>query len=155
MKTFLLLALTTTIATSALFARTASTPEPIPSASSARGTRVKRTMKPFRSERELARYFAALAEKHRRKEAPRAAKAQREARRKALQEARRAAKPSGDMVIVTASEPAMLQSMSSVVVQSVTEAVTNIQHAGVDEGGIVKVHGNHLVGSYQLLLPHG
>src|SRR5688500_20187610 len=25
------------------------------------------------------------------------------------------------------------------------EAVTNTQHAGVDEGGIVKVHGNHLV----------
>ena len=102
-------------------------------------------MKPFRSERELARYFAARAEKHRREEARRAAKAQREVRRKALREARRAAKPSGDMVIVTASEPAALQSMSSVVVQSVTEAVTNIQHAGVDEGGIVKVHGNHLV----------
>ncbi|HST58994.1 MAG TPA: beta-propeller domain-containing protein, partial [Longimicrobium sp.] len=25
------------------------------------------------------------------------------------------------------------------------ESVTNVQHAGVDEGGIVKVHGNHLV----------
>ena len=26
-----------------------------------------------------------------------------------------------------------------------SESVTNVQHAGVDEGGIVKVHGNHLV----------
>src|SRR5439155_19037627 len=25
------------------------------------------------------------------------------------------------------------------------ESVTNVQHAGVDEGGIVKLHGNHLV----------
>src|SRR5262245_50774483 len=25
------------------------------------------------------------------------------------------------------------------------DAVTNVQHAGVDEGGIVKVHGDHLV----------
>jgi hypothetical protein len=28
---------------------------------------------------------------------------------------------------------------------SLTESVTNTQHAGVDEGGIVKVHGDHLV----------
>src|SRR5439155_27170556 len=26
-----------------------------------------------------------------------------------------------------------------------SESVTNVQHAGVHEGGIVKVHGNHLV----------
>ncbi len=26
-----------------------------------------------------------------------------------------------------------------------SESVTNTQHAGVDEGGIVKVHGDHLV----------
>ena len=25
------------------------------------------------------------------------------------------------------------------------ESVTNVQHAGVDEGGIVKLHGDHLV----------
>ena len=29
--------------------------------------------------------------------------------------------------------------------QRPTESVTNTQHAGVDEGGIVKVHGDHLV----------
>ena len=97
-------------------------------------------MKAFKSERELARYFAALAKKREREEARRAAKARREAQRRA----RREAKPSGDTVIVTAPA-AMLESQSSVTVQSVTETVTNTQHAGVDEGGIVKVHGNHLV----------
>lgn len=97
-------------------------------------------MKPFKSERELARYFSALADKRRRAEARRTAQAQREARRAA----RRAAKPSGDMVIVTAPGAAMLESQT-VTVSSAVENVTNIQHAGVDEGGIVKVHGNHLV----------
>jgi hypothetical protein len=48
------------------------------------------------------------------------------------------------MVIVT-PEPAAIQSEASVTVQSVAETVTNTQHAGVDEGDIVKVHGNHLV----------
>src|SRR5215211_8932292 len=140
MRTLLLSALTITIIISSILARTANAPEPIPSASSARSTRVKRKMKPFKSERELARYFAVLAEKRRREEARRAAKQ----RRKALREARRAAKPSGDMVVVTAPEALALQSESSVIVQS-AERVTNTQHAGVDEGGIVKVHGNHLV----------
>jgi hypothetical protein len=99
-------------------------------------------MKPFRSERELTSYFAALAEKHRREEARRAAIA----RRKALREARRAAKPSGDWVVVTAPEAAALNTQSAVVgLYTTTEAITNIQVAGVDEGGIVKVHGNYLV----------
>jgi hypothetical protein len=99
-------------------------------------------MKPFMSERELKRYFEVLAEKHRRKEARRDAIA----RRKAERESRRAAKPSGDMVIITAPAPAMLNMQSSVVGVSITaESVTNVQQAGVDEGGIVKVHGNHLV----------
>jgi hypothetical protein len=133
MKVLLLLALTITLTNTSLLARTTSAPEP---------RRVKRTMKPFRSERELKRYFEVLAEKHRRKEARRAAIA----RRKAEREARRAAKPSGDMVIITAPAPAMLNMQSSVVGVSITaESVTNVQQAGVDEGGIVKVHGNHLV----------
>jgi hypothetical protein len=133
MKVLLLLALTITLTNSSLLARTTSAPEP---------RRVKRTMKPFMSERELKRYFEVLAEKHRRKEARRAAIA----RRKAEREARRAAKPSGDMVIITAPAPAMLNMQSSVVGVSITaESVTNVQQAGVDEGGIVKVHGNHLV----------
>src|ERR1044072_7360698 len=133
MKSLLLFALTITLTNATIAARPTSAPEP---------RRVKRTMKPFRSQRQLARYFAALAEKHRRDEARRAAKE----RRKAQREARRAAKPSGDMVVVTANEaPALNTQSSEVGLYTTTEAITNVQHAGVDEGGIVKVHGNHLV----------
>jgi Beta propeller domain len=38
-----------------------------------------------------------------------------------------------------------VQVSASVDEASLTESVTNTQHAGVDEGGIVKVHGDHLV----------
>ena len=38
---------------------------------------------------------------------------------------------------------AMEQSKASAMTDS--ESITNVQHAGVDEGGIVKVHGDHLV----------
>ncbi|HEU4836927.1 MAG TPA: beta-propeller domain-containing protein [Pyrinomonadaceae bacterium] len=103
-------------------------------------------MKPFRSKQQLARYFAVLAEKHRREEARRAAIARRKALREARREARRAAKPSGDMVVVVAGEGTALNSQSAAVgLYTTTESVTNVQHVGVDEGGIVKVHGNHLV----------
>ena len=131
MKALLLLALTITLTTSGVLARTTSAPEP---------RRVKRTMKPFRSERDLKRYFEVLAEKHRLKEARRAAIA----RRKAEREARRAAKPSGEVVLIEAPAGVALNTMESVTVVA-NESVTNVQQAGVDEGGIVKVHGNHLV----------
>jgi hypothetical protein len=86
-------------------------------------------MKPFRSQRELASYFAALAQKHRREEARRAAIE----RRKALREARRAAKPSGDTGVITAPEAAAVNTQSSVVgLYTTTEMVTNVQVAGVD-----------------------
>lgn len=42
-----------------------------------------------------------------------------------------------------ASSPAKLESAAQD--SAATESVTNVQHAGVDEGGIVKLHGNHLV----------
>jgi uncharacterized secreted protein with C-terminal beta-propeller domain len=29
--------------------------------------------------------------------------------------------------------------------EATADALTNVQHAGVDEGGIVKLHGDHLV----------
>ncbi len=140
MKSLLFIALTTALSTSGLLVRTAK-PEPLASASSAVSAPVKKRMKAFRSERELERYFAALAEKRRREEARRAAKARREAERRA----RREAKPSGDTVIVTAPEPAALNATETVSVTAAEETVTNTQHAGVDEGGIVKVHGDHLV----------
>ncbi len=74
-------------------------------------------MRAFGSEQELVRYFRELAQKSRRE--------------KTVEKysANDAAGPVG-----LAAEA-----------KAEAESVTNTQHAGVDEGGIVKVHGNHLV----------
>lgn len=74
-------------------------------------------MKAFRSEAELQRYFRQLAEREKR------------------------ASRYGE------SEATITSMASSVQVSAASEpeSVTNTQHAGVDEGGIVKVHGDHLV----------
>ena len=79
-------------------------------------------MRPFRSDAELLAYLKELAAKQR---APvmRGAKAAENA----------AASP-------PAPAPATLSAGADK-----DDSVTNVQHAGVDEGGIVKVHGNHLV----------
>src|SRR5690349_13293239 len=77
----------------------------------------QKTMHAFRSEQELASYLKQLADKQ-----------ERRARAEAL--ASKAAAPSPAMSVAGAVS---------------ADSVTNVQHAGVDEGGIVKVHGNHLV----------
>jgi hypothetical protein len=121
MKTLLLLTLTAAItAASSLLILAPRTSETIPPVPLAGLTSVKKTMKAFKSERELARYFRELAEKQRRV-------------------ARRAAKLNA-ATLDSAPAPAM-----SPKAKAEAESVTNTQHAGVDEGGIVKVHGNHLV----------
>ncbi|HSE18171.1 MAG TPA: beta-propeller domain-containing protein [Pyrinomonadaceae bacterium] len=80
-------------------------------------SRTPKKMKAFTSERELRRYFRKIAEKQ-----------------------KRAAESKVQMLV---------DSMSEVVTVSSTaehqESITNTQHAGVDEGGIVKLHGDHLV----------
>lgn len=83
----------------------------------------EKTMKAFQSEAELSRYLRDLAAKQQR---GRAAKNKMNAQ-------------------APASTPA--DSANGPVAQSGKddESVTNVQHAGVDEGGIVKLHGNHLV----------
>jgi len=120
MKTLLLVTLTAFFSTSGLLACTAATTEIIPPLSQTGAIPVKKTMKAFGSEEELVRYFKELAEKYKR-----------EARGKATANyAYDSAAP--------ASEPAAKAGKDE-------ESVTNTQHAGVDEGGIVKVHGDHLV----------
>jgi Beta propeller domain len=74
-------------------------------------------MKAFTSERELRNYFRQIAEKQKRAE-----------------ERRRAGEGFGVAESVTVTSSADYQ-----------ESITNTQHAGVDEGGIVKLHGHHLV----------
>src|SRR5262249_43217677 len=82
----------------------------------------KKTMRAFRSEQELAAYFKELAEK------------QRESQRAAY----------GSYNKLEAPAPAS-KAATSAFAGANEDSVTNVQHAGVDEGGIVKVHGNHLV----------
>ncbi len=43
------------------------------------------------------------------------------------------------------SAPAPASVAAAGALAKAAESVTNVQHAGVDEGGIVKVHGDHLV----------
>ena len=121
MKTFLLLTLTAIFSTFALLACTAATTETIPPLSQTGPISVKKTMKAFGSEQELVRYFKELAEKYKREQRARGE----------------------SFATDSAAEPAANKAMGSA--GKAEESVTNTQHAGVDEGGIVKVHGDHLV----------
>src|SRR5690349_756964 len=79
--------------------------------------RTPKKMKAFKSERELRNYFHQITEKQKR-----ARKAQ--------------------MAVDNNSTVETVSVMGSTDYQ---ESITNTQHAGVDEGGIVKLHGDHLV----------
>jgi hypothetical protein len=85
-----------------------------------------RTMRAFRSEQELASYFRELAEKQKRERQPMSVDS-------AL------SSPSAPVAKMSVSLAADSRSAAN------EDSVTNVQEAGVDEGGIVKVHGNHLV----------
>jgi len=85
---------------------------------------VKKSMRAFRSDHELKNYLKVLAEKH-----------------KVLFQRGVANQGAADM-----SAPNAQPSVAGIAATDPKEeSVTNVQHAGVDEGGIVKVHGNHLV----------
>ena len=120
MKTLLLLALTASITTSGLLACTAATTDTIPPVSASELIPVKKTMKAFGSEQELVQYLRKLRETARLRE-----------------EQKSVANDSAGSLNFMAAEPASAKAEA--------ESVTNTQHAGVDEGGIVKVHGDHLV----------
>jgi len=123
MKTLLLLALTAVITTSGLVACTDVTIDTIPPVSAANLLPVKKTMKAFGSEQELLRYFRELAQKSRRE-------------RRGVE---------NFMNSDSAGAPVTAGKEAPAPAKAEEESVTNTQHAGVDEGGIVKVHGNHLV----------
>jgi len=86
---------------------------------------IKKTMQPFGSERELTAYFRELAKKQRKQQAE-------------LQY--NAAQPSSIAGVASSAEPS-----EPVAKAKGEESITNTQEAGVDEGGIVKLHGDHLV----------
>ena len=85
----------------------------------------KKTMHAFHSEQELASYLKELAEK------------QRLEKRRMYD-----ADASSTTLQMSAAVPAASAPAAKADKQ---ESITNVQHAGVDEGGIVKLHGNHLV----------
>lgn len=124
MKNLFLLTLTASIAISGLLACAPGTSETIPPVSASTLTPVKKTMKAFRSDQELKQYLRQLGEKQRHLRALAGVAAKTET-----------ASPSQPTEALEAQGFAY----------KVDESVTNTQHAGVDEGGIVKVHGNHLV----------
>jgi hypothetical protein len=84
---------------------------------------VRKTMRAFRSDRELANYFLELSRKRQREE------------------------PKKDLANSTGlfSTPAPTAQAGMLAKAVAGESVTNNQAAGVDEGGIVKLHGDHLV----------
>src|SRR6266550_7390941 len=83
---------------------------------------VKKTMHAFRSDQELKSYLKELAEKQKLV-----------ARRGELQFDQAAPATTANVAGLAKSSPEK------------DDSVTNTQHAGVDEGGIVKLHGDHLV----------
>ncbi|MEK6335460.1 MAG: beta-propeller domain-containing protein [Acidobacteriota bacterium] len=86
----------------------------------------RKTMRPFSSEEELKAYFRKLAEERKRSGTRRGAEANTDSAAQA---------PAATAAPAKAGEDS----------KSKDESVTNTQHAGVDEGGIVKLHGDHLV----------
>src|SRR5688572_18876005 len=133
MKTFLFLALTVAIITSGLVAYVAAPPDTIPPVSAASLLPARKTMRPFKSEQELKRYFREIAQKQ---------------KRNSGRAENGAVGSPGDMAYDSAPAPATkaaAPAAEQLVNSKDDESVTNTQHAGVDEGGIVKVHGEHLV----------
>ncbi len=128
MKTFVMVAIATALVSFGLIKATDGSGHSVPATTDRTLTQnnqvPNRTMSAFHSEQELAGYFRKLAEKQ-------------------TQERQR-------MASYSASSPAPMAKMSAGFAADKKSAanedsVTNVQHAGVDEGGIVKMHGNHLV----------
>lgn len=86
----------------------------------------RKTMQAFGSEEELKQYFRKLAEQQRRERG--------NANTTAYDGVAAKAQP-----VATAATPAKAGEASK------DESITNTQHAGVDEGDIIKLHGDHLV----------
>jgi hypothetical protein len=124
MKTVLLLALTLLLGLSTLSGCVDVSGNGIPPAHAGGWfPPAKKTMRAFRSDLELKNYLKELAEK------------QRLVERRGAMESYQAAPG------LAAKSVASLPSPSD----DKDESITNTQHAGVDEGGIVKLHGDHLV----------
>jgi len=90
-----------------------------------------KTLTAFASEQEISDLFKRWAEEHRRRN---------EARQRSHASSDMAGAPGMGAVMSSAPAPA-----SAKAAEAAADSITNVQHAGVDEGGIVKRHGDHLV----------
>ena len=121
MKILLLTAVLFSLLGTGLVACATSPTLEIPPVSGQNLSPVKKTMEPFKSDQELAKYLRQIAERQNR-------------RQRGM-----------GVTDSVAQAPATAEKASPAKEALDEESVTNVQHAGVDEGGIVKVHGDHLV----------
>jgi hypothetical protein len=84
-----------------------------------------KTLRPFKNEAELTALFDKWAEERKRRDGERRARA------------------AQSQALGAAASPSAPASLAKAEVAA--DSVTNVQHAGVDEGGIVKLHGDYLV----------
>lgn len=124
--TSFLFTLAATLLVIAALAACAGTPSNTAAAGNAKKTD-KKTMRAFASEDELKAYLRKLAEERKR-----------EMRRMRAESSGNLNAPPPAPTAQAATETAKSGAKDD-------ESVTNTQHAGVDEGGIVKLHGDHLV----------
>ncbi len=89
----------------------------------------KKTMRAFGSEEELKNYFRRLAED----------------RKRELARGRNSNSENSPAAPSAVLNQASTDAKAGEGLANKDESVTNTQHAGVDEGGIVKLHGDHLV----------
>ncbi|HYN25997.1 MAG TPA: beta-propeller domain-containing protein [Pyrinomonadaceae bacterium] len=126
MKTFLLLAITSLFVIAGLAGCAEGPVGNIPVSAHGWTSPRSKTMRAFRTEQELKDYLKDIAEK------------QKQERQRQQQ--------SSDAAGLAKNSPASAKAEVRTSTGSRDdESVTNVQHAGVDEGGIVKLHGDHLV----------
>src|SRR5687767_4389398 len=124
--TSFLFTLAATLLVITALAACAGTPENTAAAGNAKKTD-KKTMRAFASEEEMKAYFRKLAEERKR------------------ELGRRRSDSSGLANTSPPPAPTAQANESAKSGAKDEDSVTNTQHAGVDEGGIVKLHGDHLV----------
>jgi hypothetical protein len=89
----------------------------------------RKTLKPFESEGDLKGFLKELAG----------------AQKRQLEQQTQSAPGYSQPTATAAAEPEQAPADPASTASADDESVTNVQHAGVDEGGIVKTHGEHLV----------
>lgn len=105
----------------------------------AHATAPRKTLTAFANEQELQQLFSGWAQEHKRRMEE---QRQRRESNRAMADAPASAAPQAGMGYgALAQAPAAAKSTEA----ASADAVTNVQQAGVDEGGIVKLHGDYLV----------